>query len=39
MCSKLARGVKKSIKKTGSKQGLGVYVIKFYKLNQQAHCF
>jgi len=33
------RCYQQGIKQTGVKQGLGVYMIKFYKLNQQDHCF
>ena len=32
------RCYQQDIQQTGVKQGLGVYVIKFYKLNQQTHC-
>jgi len=33
------RCYQQGIKQGGVKQGLGVYVIKYYKFNQQAHCF
>jgi len=31
--------LKKAFTNIGSKQGLGIFVIKLHKLNQQAYCF